>query len=391
MSKDCYEIVTNYNCDLCCRFCSQGDFDPALFKPFKTAIAEIYKAKKMGYKRLGFSGGETLLRPELPKLISAAKHVGFKFIRLQTNAIRLADMALAEELVRAGLTFCKFTFLSRKETVHDRLTGKKGSFIHSLAGLKNMRTLKTGLGVNILINRINCRDLIPTLDFFLKQGVSSFVLIYPIYEGNMAKNAAEIGVSLGLAASMAIKALDRFKALSLIREIKVLNIPPCLLGPYTDRAAGSYKFNTVVSTPGGEHWDLDESMKREKVRLKECRACRLHKHCFGIDKRYFEFFPVSSVYTAKSTKRRQKSGQDKIHTHRGGAGVYLSSMEKCFMEILKIENPVYTSRALELAKGLPLCHDCRDGAGVISTGQILIKKGLISRKFKGGKYLWFMR
>ena len=382
MPRDCYEIVTNYNCDLRCRFCSQGDFDPALFKPLKTAIAEIYKAKKLGYRRLGFSGGEALLRPELPKLVGAAKHMGFKFIRLQTNAVGLADRALAEKLVRAGLTFCKFTFLSRKAAAHDRLTGKKGSFARSLAGLKNMRTLKTGLGANILINRLNCRDLVATLDFFLEQGVSSFVLIYPIYTGNMAENAAELGVSLGVAAPAAIKALDRFKALGLIGEIKVLNIPPCLLGPYKDRAAGRYKFNTVVSTPGGESWNLDENVRREKVRLKECRACRLRQRCFGVDKRYFEFFPVSSVYPAKPVTPQKKAGRDKI---------YLNGMEKCFMEILKIESPVSTSRALELAKGLPLCHDCRDGAGVLSTGQILIKKGLVSREFKGGKYLWFMK
>ncbi|MCX5785593.1 MAG: radical SAM protein [Elusimicrobia bacterium] len=385
MPKDCYEIVTNYNCDLRCRFCSQGDFNPALFKPLKTAIAEIYKAKQLGYRRLGFSGGEALLRPELPKLIGAARHLGFKFIRLQTDAVRLSDMALAKKLVDAGLTLCKFTFLSSKAAVHNRLTGKKGSFARSLAGLKNMRTLKAGLGVNILINRLNCRDLVATLDFFLDQGVSSFVLIYPIYTGNMAENAAELGVSLGIAAPEAIKALDRFKALGLIKEIKVLNIPPCLLGPYKDRAAGRYKFNTVVSTPAGESWDLDENVKREKVRLKECRACRLRRRCFGVDRRYFDFFPAGSVYPAGDPPLPRGTAAS------APGRVYLNNMEKCFMEILKKESRVSTTRALEIAKGLPLCHDCRDGASVLSTGQILIKKGLVSREFKGGKYLWALK
>jgi hypothetical protein len=67
---------------------------------------------------------------------------------------------------------------------------------------------------------------------------------------------------------------------------------------------------------------------------------------------------------------------------------YLNAMEKCFMEALKLENGVSTVRLLELARGLPLCHDCRDGAGVLSTGTALEKKGLVKKEFKGGRYLW---
>jgi hypothetical protein len=67
---------------------------------------------------------------------------------------------------------------------------------------------------------------------------------------------------------------------------------------------------------------------------------------------------------------------------------YLNSLEKCFMEVLNKQNGIPTARVLTLSRGLALCHDCKDGASVLSTGEALIKKGRVKRDFKKGKYFW---
>ena len=61
------------------------------------------------------------------------------------------------------------------------------------------------------------------------------------------------------------------------------------------------------------------------------------------------------------------------------------------LEVLKKEDRIPTSRVLEVAGGLALCQDCRDGSSVLVTGEALIKKGLISRKLKKGRYFWRLR
>ncbi|OGR70074.1 MAG: hypothetical protein A2179_00045 [Elusimicrobia bacterium GWC2_63_65] len=377
--KDCYELILNHNCDLRCSFCSQADFDPAARFAAADAVRRIYTAKKLGYTRLGFSGGEALLRADLPRLAAAARKVGFKAVRLQTNGTRLASRALCESLAAAGLTVCKFTFLGTDARVHDALTGVKGSFKKSLAGLHNMLALKLAVGVNLLVTRRNYRALPGALKFFMDRGVADFVLIYPIYVGAMRENWRAAGVPLPKAAPYLVKALALAEAAGLSDGVKALNVPPCLLPGFESKAVDLYKFNTVVASPDGRTWDIDKNVAGAKRHGPPCARCRLRRRCRGVDHNYLELFGWAGVRAAGKATRRLAP--------KPLAG-YLNAMEKCFMEVLNLENNISTARLLELARRLPLCHDCRDGAGALSTGAALEKKALVKKEFKGGRYLW---
>ena len=379
MAKDCYEIILNHSCDLKCRFCSQAGFDPAARCTPADAVRRIYTAKRLGYTRLGFSGGEALLRADLPRLAAAARKVGFKAVRLQTNGMRLADRALCARLAEAGLTVCKFTFLGAA-AVHDANTGTPGSFSKSLRGLDNMLALKLAVGVNLLLTRANYRSLPGTLKFFMDRGVTSFVIIYPIYVGSMRENYKELGVSMPAVSKAVTAALDQARAAGLDEDVKALNLPPCLLPGHEDRAVDLYKFNTVVVSPFGETWDLDQNVAHAKRQGPPCAACAFRRRCRGVDSNYLELFGWKGFRPAARPERRKKAPAAK-------AG-YLNSMEKCFMEVLNLEDRIPTARLLELARELPLCHDCRDGAGALATGQALAKRGLVKREFKAGLYFW---
>ena len=379
MPRDCYEIILNHNCDLKCAFCSQADFDPAARCAPADAVRRIYTARKAGYTRLGFSGGEALLRADLPRLAAAARKVGFKAVRLQTNGMRLADRRLCERLAAAGLTVCKFTFLGADARVHDALTGRRGSFRRSLAGLDNMLALKLAVGVNLLVTRRNYRGLPKALKFFMDRGVTDFVLIYPIYVGSMRRNWRAVGVPMPEASPWVVKALDLAEAAGLAGGVKALNLPPCVLPGHEEQAVELYRFNTVVSSPSGETWDIDKSVAGGKRRGPPCARCYFRRRCRGVNANYLDLYGWTGLkpVAAKPAKRRP----------RPVAG-YLNAMEKCFMEVLRLEDGVATARLLELARSIPLCHDCRDGAGVLATGTALERKGLVRKTFKGGRYLW---
>lgn len=380
MAKDCYEIILDHNCDLACRFCSQAAFDPAARFTLAAALRHIYTAKKLGYTRLGFSGGEALLRSDLPKLAAAARKVGFKAVRLQTNGMKLADRALCVKLAAAGLTVCKFTFLGSNSRIHDAQTGAPGSFKKSLAGLDNMLELKLVVGVNLLLTRGNFRGLPGALKFFMDRGVTDFVLIYPIYEGAMRANFRKLGVSLPGASRPVTAALDLACAAGLEDGIKALNLPPCLLPGHEEKAVELYRFNTVVASPTGRTWDIDQNAAGAKEQGPPCKTCAFRRRCGGVDSNYIELFGWKGFAPAAKAQKRR--------TVKLLAG-YLNSMEKCFMEILRLENGVSTARLLELAKTLPLCSDCKDGTGALTTGQALAKKHLVKREFKNGRYYWW--
>jgi len=376
----CYELILNYNCNARCLFCSQGDFDKSRNAPFDAIARNIYSARKAGYSRLGLTGGEPLIRPDILKVIGLGKSVGFDFIRVQTNGIKLADAAFCRALVKAGLTFCKFSFTTDREKDHDALVGVPGAFKKALAGLKNLRSLKVRVGTNILVNRRNYRRLPEIIKFYLERGITNFVIIYPVYIGAMADNVKKLGVSLPDCAGPFLKAVRTMEAAGLPGEILFLNTPPCFVKGRETLAIGLDSFNTVVTDPDGRLTDLDANAEAAKVKGPPCRNCALVKKCRGADKDYVRFFGwegFEPVKEAGKTEEAPASGR-----------IFLSDNEKCLVEILRLKNGVSTKEALRLSKKIVLCRDCSDGNAVMNSANRLIQKGLVKSSFSRGTYYW---
>lgn len=376
----CYELILNYNCNARCRFCSQGDFDKSLNAPFAQVAKNIYAAYRDGYRRLGLTGGEPLVRPDILKVIALGKSVGFRFIRVQTNGIKLADPAFCRALAKAGLTFCKFSFTSDRAADHDALVGVPGAHAKALAGLANLRALKVRLGTNILVNRKNYRRLPEIMRFYLDRGISNFVIIYPVYNGAMAANWRRLGVPLAACEPWFEKAARLMEEAGLPGEILFLNVPPCFLKGREKLAIGLDLFNTLVTDPAGARTDLDANAAAAKVKGPPCRRCALARRCRGADAHYVErfgwegFVPVGKAAPAAAAPR--------------GARVYLSDNEKCMVEILRRRPGASTREVLRLSKDIPLCRDCSDGNAVLAAASGLGAKGLVKSEFARGVYRW---
>jgi len=214
------------------RFCSQ-DFawrKTANRMPLRLAIENIYLAYRRGYRRLGFTGGEPTLRKELPSLIRLAVKIGYRYIRLQTNGLRLADPAYAKSLADAGLSFVKFSIHGHTAEVHDSLTMVPGSYEACLKAMRNLRRLNIGVGVNLVLNKRNYRHLREIYEKLLVElEVSDHVLIAPLYEGNMARHAEEMGVRLSDAAPYIRKVYELFVESRFPKPPLLLHFTPCVL------------------------------------------------------------------------------------------------------------------------------------------------------------------
>lgn len=376
----CYELILNYNCNARCRFCSQGDFDKSLNAPFEAIARNIYSAYKAGYRRLGLTGGEPLIRPDILKVIALGKSVGFRFIRVQTNGIKLADPAFCRALVKAGLTFCKFSFTTDRAADHDKLVGVPGALKKALAGLDHLRRLKVRLGTNILVNKLNYRRLPEIIRFYLERGITNFVVIYPVYNGAMAVNARKIGVSLPECEPYFEAAVKTMEAAGLPGEILFLNTPPCFLKGRESLAIGLDLFNTLVTDPLGGRTDLDANADAAKLKGPPCRRCALAKKCRGADEHYIRTFGWKGFVPVK------KPGAAAAAPASGR--VYLSDNERCMMEILRRKPAASTKEVLALSKDIVLCRDCSDGNAVMTAAASLAAKGLVKSSFERGVYRW---
>lgn len=376
----CYELILNYNCNAKCAFCSQGSFDKSLNADFNAIARNIYAAYRGGYGRLGLTGGEPLIRPDILKIISLGRSVGFKFIRAQTNGIKLADPAFCSALVKAGLTFCKFSFTTDDEKVHDRLVGVPGAWKKAVKGVASLRALKIRLGNNILINKFNYRRLPEIIMSFLEKGITNFVIIYPVYIGSMAANAAEAGVGLPDAEKYFARAVEVMEKAGLPKEILFLNTPPCFLRGRESLAIGLDSFNTVVTDPEGRRTDLDSSADAAKVRAPACAACRLKGRCGGVDENYARLWGFKGFRAVpQDAAAAEPAPEDKV---------FFSDNERCLVEILKLREEASTAEVLRLSKKIVLCRDCSDGNAVMNSAQKLIKRGYVSSRFSRGRFYW---
>lgn len=121
-------IEVTARCNLSCHFCfaasgRQAPADPALddiSDRFRTALE-----KSGPHNILQLSGGEPTMRDDLPDIIARGRQMGFPFIQLNTNGIRLAaDAGYAAELKRAGLFSVFLQFDGTRDQIYQAIRGR---------------------------------------------------------------------------------------------------------------------------------------------------------------------------------------------------------------------------------------------------------------------------
>ncbi len=126
----------------------------------------------MGVQKLRITGGEPLLRPELPDLIGDLSGIdGLDDIALTTNGILLAQHAAA--LKAAGLDRVTVSLDSLDPQVFEAMSGGRGSPGKVLKGIAAAR--EAGLGpvkINVVVKRgVNDHTVLDTVEHFRGSGV----------------------------------------------------------------------------------------------------------------------------------------------------------------------------------------------------------------------------
>jgi uncharacterized radical SAM superfamily Fe-S cluster-containing enzyme len=100
-------MVTN-RCNADCPVCFTADSQNGFYEPPLNELVELlnyYRAAAGEGAPLEFCGGEPTVRDDLPDLAAAARNMGFDYIQLNTNGIRLAaDFQYTLDLKKKGVT-----------------------------------------------------------------------------------------------------------------------------------------------------------------------------------------------------------------------------------------------------------------------------------------------
>jgi 12,18-didecarboxysiroheme deacetylase len=149
-----------------------------------------------------FSGGEPLLRPDLPELVAHAVRRGLRAV-VSSNGTLLDDAA-ANRLKAAGTTYVGISIDGRAE-VHDRFRGAQGAFDRTLSGIRACRAAGLKVGLRHTITAATAGD-IPFLFELMEAESIPRICFYHL-------------VSTGRAAAAAVRDLDGVETRRVVDQI----------------------------------------------------------------------------------------------------------------------------------------------------------------------------
>lgn len=184
-SKDKKPVVVwnmTRRCNLKCVHCYAQAVDPEGKDEINTEQAKgiIKDLADYGSPVMLFSGGEPLVREDLPELAKYATENGMRAV-ISTNGT-LITKEKAAELKKIGLSYVGIS-LDGGEEIHDKFRQVPGAFKRAIRGIENCKAEGLKVGLRFTINKRNQQE-IPTLFQLLRDlEVPRICFYHLVYSG----------------------------------------------------------------------------------------------------------------------------------------------------------------------------------------------------------------
>lgn len=168
--------VTNL-CNLTCIYCSYastpGKDEPALEPDVVHGLLD--EAARLGTKVIHFSGGEPVIRRDMPELIAHGASLGFK-MRMHSNGALLSGSKL-DELREAGLRQVLVSLDGLSED-HDFHRNKRGLYPKTIRGIENAAARGFNVRVNAVATTLNVGVIPRLVPLVSELGAATFSVFY---------------------------------------------------------------------------------------------------------------------------------------------------------------------------------------------------------------------
>ncbi|WP_372985454.1 pyrroloquinoline quinone biosynthesis protein PqqE [Marinobacter sp.] len=148
-----------YRCPLQCPYCS-NPLDFAQTEQELTTeqwLSVLRQGREMGAAQLGFSGGEPLVRPDLPELIAEARKLGY-YTNLITSGLGLTE-AKVDAFAEAGLDHIQVSFQASDPDLNNAVAGSRKAFEQKLAMARAVKAAGYPMVLNFVIHRHNIHQM----------------------------------------------------------------------------------------------------------------------------------------------------------------------------------------------------------------------------------------
>jgi Fe-coproporphyrin III synthase len=144
------------------------------------AFGVVDDLARFGAPVILFSGGEPLMRPDLPEIAAYAVAQGMRAV-ISTNGT-LITTKKAKDLRNIGLSYVGVS-LDGMEEVNDHFRGTEGAFKDALKGIKNCQDAGLKVGLRFTINRLNYKEIDSIFNLLDEMDIPRVCFYHLVYAG----------------------------------------------------------------------------------------------------------------------------------------------------------------------------------------------------------------
>lgn len=177
-------------------------------------------------RQVALSGGEPLLRPDVPEIVQDLTDAGLS-VMVITNA------ALLKPSVAGRFppdTVFEVTLFSATAELHDRIAGRRGAFQRTLEGIANARQHQGLVALTCVVTRLNAHDVTRTMELGVALGAQAVLFNRINLTGHTWAQADRLVPTLGQLQE-ALHAANETARRCAIPAVVSIPIPPCLVDP----------------------------------------------------------------------------------------------------------------------------------------------------------------
>lgn len=266
-----------------CIFCANNNHN-TLFTDadIRKNELKIYKTllyfKKIKVNEIYISGNDPIEYKRIIPLIKYIKELGFGKVVLGTHGRNLSDLNFTKEIIDAGVDSFTIPLYGSNSKIHDSITRSPGSFDETVAGMKNVISLKKNIYLSSLVLKSNAENIPEMILFAGSIGIKGIEL-------NMTYLTNESVETQYIPLKELSRYIKPIYIASFKTEIGVsfMDFPYCLFGEFSKKIINNQEpYNRGYVQPSDDIMvKLDIPNYRHKIKQDICASCKVSDVCCG--------------------------------------------------------------------------------------------------------------
>lgn len=302
------DIKLNYHCNNKCVLCCQQDAikNESTMLHFNDVVA--FLSENLSNEccngqicKLVLTGGEPTLHPDLINIIAAAKEMGCKTIQIQTNATRLSDNSLLEQMLSAGANSFGISLHGYDAAVHEAFTNTPGSYDKTIQALGLLREHEANVSINAVISKLNVDTLTELVAKVGREKIAQNIQLAFIHITGRAVNEINLVAHISQAADKVRECIELGRQYGLTVTSEA--IPFCLMRGFERQVSELYFRDEIIIFDRNGTMRFDQQRKNElKGKCDRCRECLFYMLCEGPWIEYPQYFGWDEFMPIKEFK-----------------------------------------------------------------------------------------